>query len=113
MWREMAMRSTVVAVAFAVAAGIDPAAADSIADFYSGKTLRRFVGGSTEGGYDAVVRLLARHISRHIPGNPGMIVENMSGAGSLILMNYIHNKSPKDGTVMGMPTTNVLLDSKL
>jgi tripartite-type tricarboxylate transporter receptor subunit TctC len=42
-----------------------------------------------------------------------MVVENMSGAGSLILLNYIHNKSPKDGTVMGMPTTNVLLDGKL
>src|SRR5262245_37601149 len=101
------------AVALAVTAGAVAAPADPIADFYTGKTLRLIVGGSTGGGYDAVARLLARHIGRHIPGNPGIVVENMSGAGSLILLNYIHNKSPKDGTVLGMPTTNVLLDGKL
>ena len=87
--------------------------ADPIADFYAGKSMRLIVGGSTGGGYDAVGRLLARHIGRHIPGNPTVVVENMSGAGSLILLNYIQNKSPKDGTVMAMPTTNVLLDWKL
>jgi len=114
MWEHTRMRFTAltVAVAFA-AASIAPTAADPIADFYSGKTLRLVVGGSTGGGYDAVGRLLARHIGHHIPGKPGVIVENMSGAGGLILMNYLHNRSPKDGTVLGMPTTNVLLDSKL
>jgi tripartite-type tricarboxylate transporter receptor subunit TctC len=109
----MRFTSPVFAVALAIAVSLSAAAADSIADFYAGKTLRLIVGGSTGGGYDAVGRLLARHIGQHIPGNPGVIVENMSGAGSLILMNYIQNRSPKDGTVMGMPTTNVLLDSKL
>jgi tripartite-type tricarboxylate transporter receptor subunit TctC len=109
----MRLIATTFAVALAVAAGANAAAADPIADFYTGKTLRLIVGGSTGGGYDAVARLLARHIGRHIPGNPGIVVENMSGAGSLILLNYIHNKSPKDGTVLGMPTTNVLLDGKL
>ena len=101
------------AIGLAVAVAPGPAAADPIADFYWGKSMRLVVGGSTGGGYDTVGRLLAKHIGRHIPGNPGVVVENMSGAGSLILMNYIHNRSPKDGTVMGMPTTNVLLDSKL
>ena len=101
------------AIGLAVVVAPGPAAADPIADFYSGKSMRLVVGGSTGGGYDTVGRLLAKHIGRHIPGNPGVVVENMSGAGSLILMNYIHNRSPKDGTVMGMPTTNVLLDSKL
>jgi tripartite-type tricarboxylate transporter receptor subunit TctC len=102
-----------VALVVAAAAGIAPAAADPIADFYAGKTLRLAVGGSTGGGYDAVGRLLARHIGRYIPGNPGVIVENMSGAGSLILLNYMANRSPRDGTVLGIPTTNVLLDGKL
>ena len=109
------MRTTaaIFAVACTLAVVCGAAVADPIADFYSGKTIRLIVGGSTGGGYDAVGRLLARHIGRHVPGNPDVIVENMSGAGSLILMNYIQNKSPKDGTVLGIPTTNVLLDSKL
>jgi tripartite-type tricarboxylate transporter receptor subunit TctC len=97
----------------AVAAGVRTAAADPVADFYRGKSVRLVVGGSTGGGYDAVGRLLARHIGRHIPGNPAVYVENMSGAGSLLLMNYLHNRAPRDGTVLGMPTTNVLFDSKL
>jgi tripartite-type tricarboxylate transporter receptor subunit TctC len=109
----MRLIATTFAVALAVAAGANAAAADPIADFYTGKTMHLIVGGSTGGGYDAVARLLARHISRHIPGNPSIVVENMSGAGSLILLNYIQNKSPKDGTVMGLPTTNVMLDGKL
>ena len=109
------MRQRVMAIAVVLAGAIAavPAAADPIEDFYVGKSVRLVVGGSTGGGYDAVGRLLAKHIGRHIPGNPAVVVENMSGAGSLILMNYIHNRSPKDGTVMGMPTTNVLLDPKL
>lgn len=102
-----------IALAVAVAPGAGPALANPVADFYRGKSLRLVVGGSTGGGYDTVGRLLAKHIGRHIPGNPSVHVENMSGAGSLILMNYIHNRAPKDGTVMGMPTTNVLFDSKL
>src|ERR1700752_4993274 len=101
------------AVVLSIAADTCAALAVPIADFYAGESLRLIVGGSTGGGYDAVGRLLARHIGRHIPGTPSVVVENMSGAGSLLLMNHIHNRSPKDGTVMGLPTTNVLLDSKL
>jgi tripartite-type tricarboxylate transporter receptor subunit TctC len=104
---------TACAVVLSIAAATCAVVADPIADFYAGKSLRLIVGGSTGGGYDAVGRLLARHIGRHIPGTPSVVVENMSGAGSLLLMNHIHNRSPKDGTVMGLPTTNVLLDSKL
>jgi tripartite-type tricarboxylate transporter receptor subunit TctC len=102
-----------LAVIVALAVGTRAAAADPVADFYRGKSLRLVVGGSTGGGYDAVGRLLARHIGRHIPGNPTIYVENMSGAGSLLLMNYLHNRAPRDGTTLGMPTTNVLFDSKL
>jgi len=99
--------------ALAVAVIAKSAAADPVADFYRGKTVRLIVGGAAGGGYDTVSRLLAKHIGRHIPGNPTVHVENMSGAGSLILMNYIHHRSPSDGTVMAMPTTNVLFDAKL
>jgi tripartite-type tricarboxylate transporter receptor subunit TctC len=105
--------SAFVVAALALGAILQPVAADPVADFYRGKSVRLIVGGSAGGGYDAVGRLLTRHIGRHIPGNPAVHVENMSGAGSLILMNYIHNKSPRDGTVLAMPTTNVLFDAKL
>jgi tripartite-type tricarboxylate transporter receptor subunit TctC len=102
-----------VAMAFAAAVIAPSAAADPVADFYRGKSVRLIIGGAAGGGYDAVGRLLTRHVARHIPGNPTVHVENMSGAGSLILMNYIYNKSPRDGTVLAMPTTNVLFDAKL
>ena len=102
-----------IRVAFALAVVVQSAAADPVADFYRGKSVSLIVGGAAGGGYDAVARVLTRHIGRHIPGNPAVHVENMSGAGSLILMNYLHNRSPRDGTVMAMPTTNVLFDAKL
>ena len=64
-----------------------PSAADAVADFYRGKTVRLLVGAAVGGGYDAVGRAVARHIGRHIPGNPAVVVENMPGAASLIVMN--------------------------
>ncbi len=107
------IRLAAVASAFALGLVHAPASADAISDFCAGKSLKLLVGGSTGGGYDAVGRHLARYIGRHIPGNPGVVVENMSGAGSLILMNHLANRSPRDGTVLAIPTTNVLLDGRL
>jgi tripartite-type tricarboxylate transporter receptor subunit TctC len=108
-------RSVAVSFAVGVFLGVfgSTAGADPVADFYRGKTVRLLVAGSAGGGYDTVSRLVAKHIGRHIPGNPAVTVENMGGAGSLVMMNYIQNKAPHDGTVMGMPTTNVLFESKL
>jgi tripartite-type tricarboxylate transporter receptor subunit TctC len=60
------------------------------------------VGYAVGGGYDVYARLLARHISRHIPGNPTVIVQNMPGAGSLTAANQLYNVLPKDGTYMGL-----------
>lgn len=71
-------------------------------DFYSGKTIRFVVGSSPGGGYDTYTRMVARHIGKHIPGNPTTIVENMSGAGGLVAVNYIANKAKADGTVVGV-----------
>src|SRR5262245_66680888 len=59
--------------------------------FYKGKTIRIIVGFSAGGGFDTYARALARHLSKHIPGNPAVIVENMAGAGSLIAANHIYN----------------------
>jgi tripartite-type tricarboxylate transporter receptor subunit TctC len=90
-----------------------PAAADAVADFYRGKTVRLLVGAAVGGGYDAVGRAVARHIGRHIRGNPAVVVENMPGAASLIVMNYAFNKGPRDGTVMALTTSSVPLESRL
>ncbi|HEU4340395.1 MAG TPA: hypothetical protein VFU31_02375 [Candidatus Binatia bacterium] len=71
-------------------------------EFYQGKTIRFIVGFAAGGGYDAYTRLVARYISRHIPGNPSTVVENMDGAGSVIAANHIYNKAERDGLTVGV-----------
>jgi tripartite-type tricarboxylate transporter receptor subunit TctC len=70
-------------------------------DFYKGKTLTFVVGFAAGGGFDTYTRLISRHFAKHVPGNPNVVVENKTGAGSLIAANYIYNQAPKDGTVIG------------
>jgi tripartite-type tricarboxylate transporter receptor subunit TctC len=71
------------------------------AEFYDGRTVQLMIGYSAGGGYDAYGRTVARHLGKHIPGNPNVIVKNVPGAGSLVLMNQIANTLPNDGTVIG------------
>ncbi len=77
-----------------------PAAAQDAASFYRGKTLRIVVGFSSGGGYDLYARVLARHISHYIPGNPTVVVQNMPGAASLKAVKYLKSGAPADGTLM-------------
>jgi tripartite-type tricarboxylate transporter receptor subunit TctC len=69
--------------------------------FYSGKTVRIIVGASAGGGYDTYSRTIARHIGKHIPGNPAFLVENMPGAGFLISANYMYKAAKPDGLTIG------------
>src|SRR4051812_20608776 len=78
------------------------AAAQSPVDFYKGKNVELYIGYSVGGGYDVYARLLARHMGKHIPGNPTVVPKNMEGAGSLRLANWLYNVAPKDGSVFGM-----------
>lgn len=71
-------------------------------DFFKGKTIRFVVGFAAGGGYDLAARIVGRHISKHIPGNPTIIVENMDGAGSLIAANYTYNTATPDGLFVGI-----------
>ena len=71
-------------------------------EFYSGKKIRFIVGFAAGGGYDAYTRMVARYISRYIPGNPSTVVENMDGAGSVIAANYMYNKAEKNGLTVGI-----------
>src|SRR5579864_2611138 len=87
-------------------------------DFYKGKTFTIVVGFSPGGGYDVNARALSRHLSAHIPGNPGIIVQNMPGAGSLTSVRYLDVTAPKDGTVMtifnpGLVTQSIIQPEKV
>lgn len=82
----------------------------AVAKFYQGKTVRIVVGFSAGGGYDQYSRLIARHLSKYIPGNPAIVVENMAGAGSIIAANHIFNAAPKDGTMIGNISGPIVLE---
>jgi tripartite-type tricarboxylate transporter receptor subunit TctC len=102
----MLTKSIKVFLSASVIAGIGllpcAASADSVADFYKGKTVTVYIGFSPGGGYDANGRLLARHIGRFIPGNPDVVAKNLPGAASGKLMTYFSKVAPKDGTEFGI-----------
>ena len=70
-------------------------------EFYKGKTIRMVVATTPGGGFDAYSRALARHMGKHIPGNPTFVVENMPGAGFLIGTNFLYNQAKPDGLTIG------------
>ncbi len=77
------------------------ARAGSVEDFYRGKSITLVIGYSVGGGYDLYGRLVARHLGKHIPGQPNIVPQNREGAGSLRAAIYLYNAAPKDGTVIG------------
>jgi tripartite-type tricarboxylate transporter receptor subunit TctC len=77
------------------------ARAQDAGDFYRGKVVSLYIGFSPGGGYDVYGRLVARHLGRHIPGNPTVVPMNMEGAGSLRLANWLYNVADRDGSVIG------------
>jgi len=93
MWASAAALAATLATQAARSAGVE--------DFYRGKTVSLLIGYSVGGGYDAYGRLVARHFGKHLPGNPNVVPQNMSGAGSLKAANYLYSVAPKDGSVIG------------
>lgn len=93
-------RAVAAGIAAAVGLFAHCATADEIADFYKGKTFTIVVGHEVGTGFDIYGRTLARHIGRHIPGNPNIVVQNMNGASGITSANWLYNIAPKDGTVM-------------
>jgi len=87
------------AAALVVLAGL--ACAAGVEDFYKGRNVTLVIGYSVGGGYDAYARLLGRFIGKHIPGNPAIVPEQMTGAGSLRSANFIYSVAAKDGSVFG------------
>jgi tripartite-type tricarboxylate transporter receptor subunit TctC len=118
MWRrsrllpgtETGLRRAII-VSLAVTMATPAVAAEP--DFYAGKTIQLLIGFSAGGGYDIYARTLARHMGRHIPGNPRLIPQNMPGAGSLKAVNYLYNVAPKDGTAIAGFAPGVVVEPLL
>ncbi|MEY4878626.1 MAG: hypothetical protein RJB62_94, partial [Pseudomonadota bacterium] len=89
------------AVSIALAANALPVYAQDATEFYDGRTLTLVLSSAVGGGYDAMSRILAQHLSRHLPGNPTIVVQNMPGAGGISATNYLYAIAPKDGSVIG------------
>jgi len=85
------------------------ATAQSVAEFYSGRQISLTVGSTPGGGYDTQARLVARHLGKHIPGSPTIVVQNMPAAGSLAATNHMYNIAPKDGSAIALVQRGMLL----
>ena len=94
----MMTRLSTLVIAVVFFAG--PVSGGSVEDFYKGKTIRIVVGFGPGGATDTISRLLQRALSKHVPGNPSVVVENKPGGGSMLALNTVYNAEPKDGTVI-------------
>jgi len=90
----------------AALAPLSLARADAVSDFYAGKSISLIISTGVGGGVDTNARIIARHLGNHIPGNPGVVPKNMTGAGHLQATNYVYAQAPRDGTSLGaiLPT---------
>ncbi len=112
MTTSLSRRAWLATSALAVAGLALPRAAGAATSF-EGKTLHFYVGIPPGGAYDLAPRILAAHMGKYIPGAPRIVVENMPGAGSLTMMNYLYNRAARDGTAIGFPMNTMLLEPSL
>ena len=96
------------AIAVVALAPISSAMAQGPGEFHRGKNLNLIIGFDVGGGYDIYARLAARHLGDYIPGKPTIVPQNMPGAGGLAAMNYLFRAAAKDGSVIGMPSINIV-----
>ncbi|MFM1816475.1 MAG: hypothetical protein RLZ98_3170 [Pseudomonadota bacterium] len=101
------LRPIVCAAALYLGLSTPILAQQSVADFYTGKTIKVIVGFGPGGGYDTYARLAARHLGRHVPGKPALVVQNMPGGGGMSAANHLFHIAPKDGTAIGALHTNI------
>ena len=97
-------RKSIMAIGLCAAVGLGPTAnADSVSDFYDGKTVRFYIGASPGGGYDLYMRTLVQHMGPRLPGKPTAVVVNMPGSGGVKASNYVYNVAPRDGSTIITP----------
>jgi tripartite-type tricarboxylate transporter receptor subunit TctC len=90
-----------------------PARAQTVEEFYRGRSITVLVGFTAGGGYDLYARLLGRHMGRHVPGNPTIVVQNMPGAGSMKATQYVYGVAPKDGLTLATVSRGMVTEPLL
>lgn len=108
--RRGLLRAAAAATATVLLAPVT-ARAQSPAEFYTGKTITFVVGYAAGASFDTGARLIGRHLGKHIPGKPNVIIQNMPGAGSMTAANFIYNAAPKDGTAIAMFGRGLFLEA--
>src|SRR4051812_41502503 len=103
------MRAYIISLVVLVAAAVH-ADAQSVEQFYKGRTMSLIVGFNPGGAYDPYARSVARHLPKHLPGTPNVVVKNMQGAGSILAANHLYNVSPKDGSEIGLIAGSAALE---
>ena len=111
--RHRSLAAGPLATALVITLGLSLAAPARAQEFFRGKTVNIFIGFGAGGSYDYYGHLLARHLGRHLPGNPSVIASSMPGAGSLRAANHLFNVAPKDGTALAIVTQTLPLEEVL
>jgi tripartite-type tricarboxylate transporter receptor subunit TctC len=106
---EIVAASVLLAAALAAA----PACADPVADFYRNKSVTVVSAGEAGGAHGVYAQLISAHIKAHIPGNPNVVIQHMVGAGGNLAMNYLHNVASKDGTHIGVPLQDLIVNARI
>lgn len=102
-----------IALAVGLASVVPVQAQDAVGQFYKGKSIDLIIGAAPGGGYDVYARVIARHLDRHIPGNPTIVPKNMPGAGSNKAAAFLYSVAPKDGTAFGAVFSGAIMDPLL
>lgn len=96
------MKKFMAAAVMILSTGVAPLGGAAAQDFYKGKTVKLIVGAAAGGGYDTHSRMIAKHMTKHIAGNPGIVVMNMPAAGGLVATNHVYALADKDGSSIGL-----------
>jgi len=102
-----------LALALLTVVPVAAAQAQGPAEFFRGKTVDLYIAYSAGGAYDLYARMIARHLGKHIPGNPTVVPKNMEGAGGLRLANFLYNAAPRDGTALGATSRSTVFEPML
>src|SRR4029077_10217611 len=103
---RMVCSKTAASLLFALFCGTGGAQAQSVEDFYRGRSLKLLVSAAVGGGADLYARIFARHFGKHIPGQPTFVVQNVPGAAGLLLAKQVQHSAPRDGSVLAVLQRN-------
>ena len=104
---------TIAIVAILACSVATPVSADTVADFYKGKTVKLLIGVGMGSTYGLHARFFADTIRQYIPGNPNIVVQSMPGGGGAKMANYTYNVAPKDGSYIGFPLKYIAVNQML